>query len=137
MYEFVVWDKNLKRFEDLNCTWLEFGLEVEPTLVNSGAVGYERIATTNISVHNYIGKKDINDEKIYADSSIVEFEALNGINTRIEIETGVFRYNSTSLRYEIQLIIDGKYGCQYVYNKYVVNLKIIDTIQENKLGLIK
>ncbi len=77
---------------------------------------------------DYIGKKDINDEKIYADSSIVELEYMT------DKYKGTISYNNDFCCYQIILMdTDDKVSI----NDFVSNIKIIDTIQENKLGLIK
>ncbi len=86
---------------------------------------------------DYIGKKDINDKKIYSDCSIVEFEVIKGV-----IIKGFFYFDTDDLSYSIKVISDDtgiitkKEQYNLSYQKDFI-FKIIDTIQENKLGLIK
>lgn len=101
-----------------------------------------------------IGKQDINGQEIYADCSIFEFELidkclfddftgkkptiLNKINMK-----GYFVFNNEELRYEIEILDRDKsktksqFICLYFNFETMNNFKIIDTIQENKLGLVK
>lgn len=81
---------------------------------------------------NDIGLKDINGKSIYADSSIVEFDYY--IKEQFFKGIGYITYNKNLCCY-----------CICTFNKLLttiaetefLNFKIIDTIQENKLGLIK
>tara|TARA_R110000868_G_scaffold93996_1_gene259803 strand:- start:174 stop:557 length:384 start_codon:yes stop_codon:yes gene_type:complete len=85
----------------------------------------------------YIGLKDVEDNKIYADSSIVEFEYIKSKHK------GYFTWNNKTLSYDIMVIdwnfkILKNYSAPIGYSHLKMkNFKIIDTIQENKLGLIK
>ncbi len=96
-------------------------------------------------MNEFIGKTDIEGNKIYADSSIVEFfEPYHESNFK-----GYFIWCSKTYRYKIYIlqgtgriqegntteIMKESRWCGLVekFTKY----KIIDTIQENKLGLIK
>lgn len=81
-----------------------------------------------------IGLKDINGKSIYADSSIVEFKF--GTGGEYHKMTGYFSYNNQTLRYEIKDV--NKREAIYLWSGYIEKeIKIIDSIQENKLGLIK
>lgn len=92
----------------------------------------------------YIGKKHIEGNKIYADSSIVEFEIR--LRTCTLPIIGYFQWNNRLLNYQI-IVLDDKgddgkvYGGKIIpystYSSEIFDIKIIDTIQENKLGLIK
>ena len=82
---------------------------------------------------DYIGLNDINNNKIYADCSIVEFQWVNGFGN-IQTDWGVFKYDLDYLQY---LIYEENEDINKSSIKEVFNIKIIDTIQENKLGLIK
>lgn len=85
------------------------------------------------SINDDIGLKDINGKNIYADSSIVEFKNSQLWNKY----NGIFFYNKEKLCYQIK-IIDGIRNNEIIpYDRYCSDFKIIDTIQENKLGLIK
>jgi hypothetical protein len=87
-----------------------------------------------------IGLKDIDGKIIYADSSIVEFMFYeffkNNPHNKRQL-TGYFKWSQKNLCYGIQVLNDKEiigfsYDCEMVDS-----FKIIDTIQENKLGLIK
>lgn len=137
MNEFIVWDENdnLVGYEFLSekGRWT-FILENE---------GIERIGNICPSFDKklfklpYIHKTDINGKKIYAQSSIVEFYFQAGIDIDDDIcVIGYFSYNNESLRYEIKDLNTNE--AIYLWTGYSETvLSIIDTIQENKLGLIK
>ena len=84
---------------------------------------------------NDIGLKDTNGKSIYANSSIVEWCHPQG-----NIYNGYFKWNQKELCYEV-ITIDSNDNYNGIKLKFFYlqmnNLKIIDTIQENKLGLIK
>lgn len=97
-------------------------------LMESGYDDYE-----DFNYYESIGLKDINGKSIYADSSIVEFNNSQLWNKY----NGIFFYNKERLCYQIR-IIDGTRNSEIIpYDRYCSDFKIIDTIQENKLGLIK
>lgn len=81
--------------------------------------------------HKDIGLKDINGKSIYADSSIVKIEYLT---KQWNKATGYFKYISSELGYCFQI---GKTISIPIHKLIFKNIEIIDTIQENKLGLIK
>ena len=100
-----------------------------------------------------VGLLDTEDKKIYADSSIVEFEYTyktktvknkNGgftheYNSRLKCVNlkGSFEYNKDELRYEINIYDDNDFICLWYDIEKMLNIKIIDTIQDNELDLIK
>lgn len=90
--------------------------------------------------HRDIGLKDINGKNIYADSSIVEFE-LNINKEEVKI-IGYFSYIKEELRYEFYQHFKQREKFIKTYlspidSRLTGEFKIIDTIRENKLGLIK
>ncbi len=127
MKEFIVWDKNDNRFLDslfVNC-------ELNEAVSNN----------EDFEIFQYIGKADIKGNKIYADSSVVEMTIRDedGKHTHI----GFFNYNSFLLCYDFrEPYKNGEMSGNRIWRMeklqiYSVQFKIIDTIQENKLGLIK
>ena len=81
---------------------------------------------------NDIGLKDINEKSIYADCSIVEFKNI-GSNY-----TGYFTFDLVKLCYKIIVLDIKSVRKKFIFNSNnIENIKIIDTIQQNKLGLIK
>lgn len=118
MNEFIAWNNKTKKFTDWS-TIRKFR-------------NFEKLLSLNhVDLMQYIGKTDINDKKIYAESSIVEFLFNDGtVYTR-----GYFVFNKKFLSYFVYDLEDKKH---YKFNNFISNyIKIIDTIQENKLGLIK
>lgn len=81
----------------------------------------------------FTGLLDKNGIEIYADSSIVEF------NYKNVKQYGYFSFDDTVLAYVIKLFNSKQTGISaYLYSKFTIeNIKIIDTIQENKLNLFK
>ena len=120
MKEFIVWDKEDKE-------WLKN--EDMPICACDGR--RELILNADwASFHQYIGKTDINNKKIYAGCSIVELN--DGMSTM-----GYFTYCDKRLKYVIKVVGDSIVEEVSTDNWDFFNFKIIDTIQENKLGLIK
>lgn len=121
MNEFLVWHKLRKEF-------------VQP---------YRNIVFDNdgicendlCDICNYIGLNDIDGKKIYADSSIVEFEYGSKNNRHKKI--GVYVYDKNIAGYYICDINNKNIAIAHHLSYPITNIKIIDTIQENKLGLIK
>ena len=118
MSEFIVWDKEYKYFTK------------EYTLASDGEICYSGRCIQEspiLSIHNYIGIKDINDNNIYADSSIVEFVDL----ARNKL-VGYFRFNKYALRYYIEVIRGDDWRTFRTSNFNDFDFKIIDTIQESE-----
>lgn len=102
--------------------------------IGDGLIGFDLVGDDGNIFHSnsgegdickFIGIKDINGDKIYTDSSIVE--SCNGIVGFITYHDSSFSYVFKSINSEIN----------YTLNKETIkSMKIIDTIQENKLGLV-
>jgi len=123
MNEFIVWDKVIKKFWDYEN-------------IHEG----DRPSLGNDNVFAYISKKDINNKKIYADCSIVEFahRYVKDDYSHDCILRGVFTYSEDKLCYVIELLPNDIYKVNFLsFNENSGLFQIIDTIQENKLGLIK
>ena len=125
MNEFIVWDKEEKEFIR------EFASEVYEPL-------NDLLANDSYDFLLYIGKTDINNKKIYADSSIVEFEFVDEKLQNSHHVFGYFYFNKTELKYWLKILKCDtlKYGHIGFVNSRFNHIKIIDTIQENKLGLL-
>lgn len=115
---YIVWDKAKKEFLYNNVY----------SLNQDGKVCFMNVIHKNLQAFQDIGIEDINNNPIYADCSIVEFEYLG------DKYKGYFRYNNNFARYDL-VLLSQKDTC--VIDDNFQNFKIIDTIQENKLGLIK
>jgi len=137
MNEFIVWDKKSKNFIDHRKMTTAVSSTNCLCLFNNGVIFDVKIIASNreeegtedcdVTVHKYIHKKDINDKKIYADCSIVEFG-----NYKFAV-----MWNNEQLQYDL-VCLDNKSIVPMKINEATCKLiKIIDTIQENKLGLIK
>ena len=104
---------------------------------------FERLGTISPSFeekltrHKFIEKIDTHGSQIYANSSVVVFTFLDNKLREHEV-IGYFYFNDTDLGYWIEMIdqADVKYNHTRFYANRVKDLKIIDTLQENKLGLI-
>jgi len=146
MNEFIVWDKRSKCFILDDKGFDRFEMYMDGTLhYYQNCHDGDGFGSEDYESFNYIGLKDINDNKIYADSSIVYFkEPYNGSELK-----GAFTWCNETFRYKIRIIQGtGRFQegtvqemmkesrwCGLVHK--FVDYKIIDTIQENKLGLIK
>lgn len=133
MEKFIVWDKYLE-------VWID---ESYPFFINSdGFLCIQKKDKTmmienNCEVFRSIGKQDINGQEIYVDCSIVEFEYdnFNGYFTDVK---GYFYKDNFQYRLKVlwSNIPQGVDSLPMAYQKSNY-IKVIDTIQENKLGLIK
>ena len=75
--------------------------------------------------------KDIEDNKIYADSSIVEFDFLEELHKTIKLR-GFFTWNDIELRYEIDMHASyNPFVCLYYNDVRMSNFKVVGTLQEN------
>jgi len=147
MNEFIVWNKKKNKFENniynaYRGDLLEFVRNSAGSLAirtvnsiysaeNESLKGYDCVA------YDYISIKDINNNKIYADSSIIEFDL--GLYSNRKKVIGYFTFNDILLNYEILILNNAEVNCEAIidYNPFTcMNFKIIDTIQVNKLGLI-
>lgn len=115
MKEFIVWDKIL------NCFHLDNRVKLED--------GFLKPIGQDYTICQHIGILDINKNKIYADCSIIK--GYRGLDSFI----GFYKYNKDFLNYEF--IILSNCENKTFGNCILKDMKIIDTIQENKLGLIK
>ena len=127
MKDFIVWDKIAKEFADNIC--------LDAELLQDGISYSLEVKEELFELFYPIGLKDINGKSIYANSSIVEWCHPQG-----NIYNGYFKWNQKELCYEV-ITIDSNDNYNGIKLKFFYlqmnNLKIIDTIQENKLGLIK
>ena len=85
MMEFIAWDKEYKRFIPWGYDTREKGCFTAP--VNPSFPSFQ-----------YISKKDIEDNKIYADSSIVEFSYLLTTDEHYYVRA-YFTWDERDLRY--------------------------------------
>jgi hypothetical protein len=121
--DFIVWDERSHRFLEIN----EFAIRKEGKLIllKDGRIT-DVVATFGgrYKLFNYIGKTDTEGNKIYADSSIVEF-GYNGKNNK-----AIVTWDDIQLSYDFEF--SNGFRCSYV-NLYqeISNLKIIGTLQEN------
>jgi hypothetical protein len=120
--EFIVWDERLKEF-------------LEPMTIEQLAISMpvNKKFLFDWNIFPYIGKTDDTPEqnKIYAGTSIVEFDFLEELHNTIKL-CGIFTFNIDELRYEINL--DEKvyeYSCLSYNDTFMSNFKVIGTIQEN------
>lgn len=123
MNEFIVWDKDIK-------IWID---ESYPIFINgSGFLCIQRndkqmVLENDCEVFKPIGITDINNKKIYADCSIVEFDYIKSDNS-IKKLWGYFSYNKKRLCY--QFIISARERYDYT-SIDIRNPKIIGTLQQN------
>lgn len=89
------------------------------------------------SINDGIGLKDINGKSIYADCSIVEFDKCSQDGHSEQLK-GFIRESSPMI-FQIVVLDNDVWNVLYwhEFRHSIKNIKIIDTIQENKLGLIK
>ena len=146
--DFIIWDKYEEEFVDTeNIAILNDGvlIYVNPDVDVCELLLKENDRLDRYSLHGEIGKTDIDGNKIYADCSIVEFRAVG------RKAVGYFTYDSETLRMRINILDINYNDMGYLshvediiildrkvdyFSRKMSDFKIIDTIQENKLGLI-
>lgn len=128
MNEFIVWYTDGKNIHSREYT-LEQLISNDHLdyLCDSRTLGSFRVD----SILQSIGTKDINNKKIYADSSIVEC-----IVKQEKVNMYVF-YDVCTLSFRFCPVEIYPMTVRDISFNKIVNPRIIDTIQENKLGLIK
>lgn len=147
MEEFIVWDNKYKLFLDDNFkdTIQDNGIDYEEDELYYGDEYYPLCPMDfimgddgdrykdRISKLFYVGLDDINNNKIYADCSICKvnyFSSSDWIS-----DYCYFSFDTENLRYTVCLINEKE--IVDFEASYFDCFEIIDTIQENKLGLIK
>lgn len=128
MSEFIVWDDGCFINED------DFAICSNGELITWSCYG-DLESTSGKKYFIYVGIKDIDGKKIYADCSVVEFdhELIDAYDTFVIKRKGYFTMNYNFLAYEID-------GITYALNEHKIsNLKVIGTLQENPelLGAVK
>lgn len=129
MNEFIVWDIQEKKFlskDERKRFAIDFDGNVIP-LTNEHNELYSGHGL--LEVFKSIGKTDIEGNKIFAESSIVEFHFGTIDSNKI---IGVFEYSNFHLCYFIHLINDKRNRAFKFDVTLMKNLKIIGTLQENK-----
>lgn len=142
--EFIVWDEKNKNFGQHNV-----GKDMS---INDFFKFFE--LSRYFSIHNYIGKIDIEQNKIYENCSIVEFEHKSS-RTVLKYETGYiakqafiefesivfkayFQYHTDELRYELIILDYDKSKTDSIFSvlsfnmETMSNFKVIGTLQEDK-----
>jgi len=131
MKDYAIWDEDHKKWIDLSKNQIVLNLCNGGLKGLFGGDGY----MSSWKLFEGIGLKDINDKPIYADSSIFEFDYFG------DILTGYFTYDKKYLSFLIRILTIGECAvmsfADKVWNNSIKNFKIIDTIQENSMGLIK
>ena len=133
MNEFIAWDNEDNKFiswedmvftKDKNDDFIVIMKEIDEILSEG----------RNFQTFNYIGLKDINNKKIYTDSSICRANYFSFNNSDWISDYCYFSFDEENLRYTVHLINERESVDYEAY--YFDYIEIIDTIQENKLGLI-
>ena len=125
MKDFIVWDKTAKEFADTIC--------LDAELLQDGISYSLEVKEELFELFYPIGLKDINGKSIYPDSSICKvnyFSSSDWIS-----DYCYFSFDTENFRYVVHLINE-KEIVDYEASCFDC-LEIVDTIQENKLGLIK
>lgn len=141
MNEFIVWDKEKHIFvpqgEIIFSFYGDNKIVVTPNCIEYiGDTCHDNYNENRFNIFNHIGLKDINGKSIYADSSIVEFDKYScGHSEQLK---GFIRESSPMI-FQIVILDNDIWNILYwhEFRHSIKNFKIIDTIQENKLGLIK
>lgn len=137
MNEFIVWDNLEEEFIDEEYIARYSGGILFKADIDNEVIDLlldEKDDKNRYIPFDYIGKTDINGEKIYADSSIVKFEYIPC--DKEHIVKAYFTWDDEYLKYIIDPLEGYDSTIEYESFKFL-NIEIVDTIQENKLGLLK
>ena len=141
MNEFIVWDEMENKFLIDGIGMIYDDVESSTHMSSKGEVQihnyfneYEEDLTypyeekNKLIAFRYIGKTDDTPEqnKIYTDCSIVEFEYKN------RTSKGFFVFNNETLQYDVKhLVANHSLPFSLMLEKGLENLKVIGTLQEN------
>lgn len=125
MKNFIVWSKNLKKFIKEDYMFFVSSDGLLCARMKNG----QMVSDGDTVCFEGVGINDINNNPIYADCSVNYF---NGDWIK---DVGVFKWDDEYLRYEFHL--EGEKEIVPFDPSYFDSMEIIDTIQENKLGLKK
>ena len=140
--EFIVWDKEHKRWlESYYNHILYVPLQKDNDRLirvdydDVSEAGYVYITWDENEVDIFQKVMDDKDgNPIYANSSIVEFDDWNELYSRVDKRKGYFIFDKNTLQYVVVFTT----GPTRKYNTLnMSNFKVIDTVQENSLGLVK
>lgn len=135
MNDFIVWDVDNNKFLDNELFENQIFRDTKGNVCWFSYKGINKV--DNYKAFDYIEKNDIEGNKIYANSSIVGFE-LDWTSRNISREQkGYFSYNPDYACYDWVDLTNNRIVRLGVHFNHLKNIKIIDTIQQNKLGLIK
>ena len=129
MNGFIVWDEIKQIFID------NAGIAPKNSedYMDEFGTWFVSLNSNRFKVFTNIGMEDINGKSIYADSSIIECE-YKALRKKVK---GYFKYSDITLGYHLHLL-ERSTGRAFRFDyEYMYDFKIIDTVQENKLGLIK
>ena len=132
MNEFIVWDEENKEFYD---DWVFFdndGGDLYVADINNECHDPHAVENVNLKAFWSIGKTDIEGNKIYADSSVVEFDFRLFDEDQYEKLSGYFSFNADLAMYELrEPYSEDGYRIYYLINNDIKNLKIVGTLQKN------
>jgi len=137
---FIVWDEDEREFyivDTIIGTTNGYRVaKVKPLPENCDAECYSEFTifdwdySDKDKILKPIGIKDINNKTIYADSSIVECDYYEDFKDKATIR-GYFKYDDKDLAYYF-IFLNSNRGSELFINLDLQNIKIIDTIQDNK-----
>jgi len=130
MLEYIVYDNDNNCFIDETKTILQNGI------LYRNFKCFQKMKSENLTIFKFSGIKDKNNKKIFVNSSIIKFNYILDMKNITLIGNIIF--NQKKAKYEIKLL---DLNTPYYYIDFNIektyNVKIIDNIQEDKLGLIK
>ena len=126
MNEFIVWDKTEIGKKPRLIEFDSFSIKENWIYLELNDIQVLHAHIDDVEICYYIGKTDIEGEKIYADSSIVEFN-FDGQRRRAYLA-----YDDIQLMLDFVFLKD-VFRCPYVeIHRRIYNVKIIGTLQQDK-----
>ena len=129
MNEFIVFDKTEVGKKPRLVKFDAFSIKENWIYLELDGIEVLHAHLDDVEICYFIRKTDIEGEKIYAESSIVEFDFGTITGNHKSKVIGVFKYSTYSLRYNIHLY--DKRERVFSYNSNLMqNLKVIGSLQE-------
>ncbi len=133
MNEFIVWDIKSESFRQIiKIDFVNMYFQLE-----SKSSDDYKVNLNDLTTHTYIHKTDIEGNKIYAESSIIEFDFLGFGEDKAVQYQGFVKWNLERYRYDIEVFSHAdKDGDNYIFDlgkciDRIKNIKIVGTLQQN------
>jgi hypothetical protein len=126
MNEFIVWDEDGKCWVPNHMCGISSGATLLTREDSEEFADCYIPDWIDVEICNYIGKTDIEDNKIYADSSIVKVSVFDDHSGEETVYVDYVTFDKKQLRYVLSK------SREFNFAIFADEIKIIGTLQENK-----